>query len=218
MHYYKRNIGDYAKKTGRLSMLEHGAYTLLIDACYDRERFPTESEAIEWSWARSDQEISAVRFILDRFFNLEGDLYVQSRIRDELATYHETSATNKRIAFERERIRRERTRTVDESSPDVHEAPPNHEPLTINHKPIDKKVSPPEGVSIKVWADFIKHRNALKAPITDTAIAGIQREATKAGISLEQSLVTVIENNWRGFKAEWFKGKAPTANVMRGVI
>ena len=41
MHYYKRNLGDYAKKAGRLSMLEHGSYTLLIDACYDRERFPT---------------------------------------------------------------------------------------------------------------------------------------------------------------------------------
>ena len=41
MHYFKRNIGDYHKKAGRLSMLEHGAYTLLIDSCYDRERFPT---------------------------------------------------------------------------------------------------------------------------------------------------------------------------------
>jgi len=29
MHYFKRNIGDYHKKAGRLSMLEHGAYTLL---------------------------------------------------------------------------------------------------------------------------------------------------------------------------------------------
>lgn len=40
LHYYKRNIGDYEKKAGRPSMLEHGACTLLIDACYDREQFP----------------------------------------------------------------------------------------------------------------------------------------------------------------------------------
>ena len=46
MHYYKRNLGDYAKKAGRLSMLQHGSYTLLIDACYDREQFPTLEEAI----------------------------------------------------------------------------------------------------------------------------------------------------------------------------
>jgi len=41
MNYFKFHIGDYAKKCGRLSMLEHGAYTQLIQACYDRERFPT---------------------------------------------------------------------------------------------------------------------------------------------------------------------------------
>jgi uncharacterized protein YdaU (DUF1376 family) len=46
MHYYKRNLGDYAKKTGRLTMLQHGAYTLLIDSCYDREKFPTLEQAI----------------------------------------------------------------------------------------------------------------------------------------------------------------------------
>ena len=60
MHYYKRNLGDYAKKAGRLSMIEHGAYTLLLDACYDRERFPTLEEAIEWTWARTPEEVAAV--------------------------------------------------------------------------------------------------------------------------------------------------------------
>ena len=32
MNYYKRHIGDYAAKAGHLSPLEHGVYTLLIDA------------------------------------------------------------------------------------------------------------------------------------------------------------------------------------------
>jgi len=50
MHYYKRNLGDYAKKAGRLTMLQHGAYTLLIDSCYDREVFPTLEQALEWTW------------------------------------------------------------------------------------------------------------------------------------------------------------------------
>ena len=63
MHYYKRNIGDYAKKAGRLTMLQHGAYTLLIDSCYDREKFPTLEDAIEWTWASSDDEINDKRNI-----------------------------------------------------------------------------------------------------------------------------------------------------------
>jgi uncharacterized protein YdaU (DUF1376 family) len=132
MHYYKRNLGDYAKKAGRLSMLQHGAYTLLIDACYDREQFPTRDEAIDWTWASSTAEIEAVDFVLSKFFTLEDGRYVQKRIQEEVAAYHETSETNKRIAAEREAKRREaltnRARTVNE-------APPNQEPRTINQEP-----------------------------------------------------------------------------------
>lgn len=76
MHYFKRNIGEYNKKAGKLSMLEHGAYTLLIDACYDRERFPSLDDAIDWCWARTDEEIAAVHFVLKKFFTLIDGLYV----------------------------------------------------------------------------------------------------------------------------------------------
>lgn len=140
MHYYKRNLGDYAKKAGRLSMLQHGAYTLLIDSCYDREQFPTRAEAIDWTWASSTAEIEAVDFVLSKFFVLEEGVYVQARIREELNEYHEKAATNKRIAEERETKRRDsrtnRERGVDEKPSGGHEAPPNHEPITTNHKPV----------------------------------------------------------------------------------
>jgi len=109
MHYYKKNIGDYHKKAGRLSMLQHGAYTLLLDSCYDREIFPTLEQAIEWSWAGSKEEIEAVEFVLKRFFSLEDGLYVQKRIQVELDKFHETSKTNKRIAQERETKRKKKS-------------------------------------------------------------------------------------------------------------
>lgn len=133
MHYYKRNIGDYAKKAGRLTMLQHGAYTLLLDACYDREQFPTKEEAIDWTWASTTAEEEAVEFVLRKFFTLDGDRYIQSRIQEDLAAYHATSETNKRIAAEREGKRREASTKRGRS---VNEAPPNQEPLTNNHKPI----------------------------------------------------------------------------------
>ena len=132
MHYFKKNIGDYAKKTGRLSMLQHGSYTLLIDACYDREQFPTLEQALEWTWASSKEEIEAVEFVLKRFFTLIDGVYVQSRIKQEIAEYHEKAETNKRIANERETKRKENST---KRAPVVNEAPPNQEPLTNNHKP-----------------------------------------------------------------------------------
>ena len=111
-------------------MLEHGAYTLLIDACYDRERFPTIDEAYDWCWARSDEEKDAVLFVLNKFFVLIDGKHVQSRITEEIENYHNNSSTNARIAKEREEKRRtNRERTVNEP-------PPNQEPRTINQEPL----------------------------------------------------------------------------------
>ena len=139
MHYYKRNLGDYAKKAGRLTMLQHGAYTLLIDACYDREHFPTLDEAIDWAWASSTAEVEAVEFVLRKFFDLEDGRYVQKRIQEEIASYHSKAETNARIAQEREANRKEKTgkrsRTVNETCIAGDEPPPNQEPRTKNQEP-----------------------------------------------------------------------------------
>lgn len=88
MHYYERNIGDYHRKAGRLNILQHGVYNLLIDACYDRERFPESvDEAIDWVWAETDDEIDAVKFVIKKFFKLEDGFYVQNHIKEDLEKY-----------------------------------------------------------------------------------------------------------------------------------
>lgn len=152
MNFFKRHIGDYHKKAGRLTMLEHGAYTLLMDACYDRERFPTKDEAVDWCWARSAEEIAAVEFVLSKFFTLNDGVYRQARIQEEIEAYRAQAEKNKEIAKAREEARRaKRSSSGDEASTkrddgivdvstkrsrDVDEAPPNHKPLTKNQEPI----------------------------------------------------------------------------------
>jgi uncharacterized protein YdaU (DUF1376 family) len=64
----------------------------------------------------------------------------------------------------------------------------------------------PDSVNPKTWEDFEKHRKAKGAPITETAIKGFEREAAKAGLSLEGAITESIERNWQGFKADWIKG------------
>ena len=138
MHYFKRNIGDYHKKAGRLSMLEHGSYTLLLDACYDRERFPSMAEAIDWCWARSPEEIAAVTFVLSKFFDLVDGRYVQARIQDEINAYHSMALKNKEIAAKREADKRtKRAVGSTKRAPVVNEPAPNQEPLTTNQEPED---------------------------------------------------------------------------------
>ena len=205
MHYYKRNLGDYAKKAGRLTMLQHGSYTLLIDSCYDREVFPTLEQALEWTWASTEAEVEAVKFVLSRFFTLDKDgCYVQDRILQELLEYHAKADTNKRIAIERETKRREKSTNRE---PSVNEPPPNHKPITTNHKPVTNINTTPEGVSQSVWQDFVSHRKANKASITQTAITRIANEAEKAGWTLEQALSECVARGWKGFKADWVAEK-----------
>jgi uncharacterized protein YdaU (DUF1376 family) len=215
MHYYKRNLGDYAKKAGRLTMLQHGAYTLLIDSCYDRELFPTLEQALEWTWASTEAEVEAVKFVLSRFFTLDKDgCYVQDRILAELLHYQKNADINKRIADEREAKRREkRTNRVQV----VDEATPNQEPLTTNHKPVKNiatVVAPPEGVSDSVWQEFKTLRKAKRAPITQRAIDAISSEAQKIGWTLEKALEECVVRGWQAFKADWVVKPNP-ADIVR---
>jgi sRNA-binding protein len=64
-----------------------------------------------------------------------------------------------------------------------------------------------EGIEPQVAKDFKALRSKLRAPITETAMQGIQREATKAGLSVQDALRVCCERGWRGFKAEWLKDK-----------
>jgi hypothetical protein len=65
-----------------------------------------------------------------------------------------------------------------------------------------------EGVSPQVAKDFKALRQKMRAPLTQTAVDGIKREAEKAGLSLESVLAMCCERGWRGFKAEWVQGQA----------
>ena len=212
LHYFKRNIGDYHKKAGRLSMIEHGAYTLLMDACYDREQFPTLEQAYDWCWARTNEEKAAVRFVLEKFFICQDGIYSQSRIQEEIEIFHKNSSINARIAREREEKRRtERERSVNGQDTNRH-LTNNHKPITKNQEPIKEKtarrqaaISCPAGVDEQVWKDFLATR---KAKLTDTALAVIVKEAQKAGWTLQAALQECAARGWRGFKAEWVNNPA----------
>jgi hypothetical protein len=79
-----------------------------------------------------------------------------------------------------------------------------------------------DGIDPQIVSDFRALRAKQRAPITGTALAGLKREAAKAGISLEDAIAMCCERGWRGFKAEWVAdGAKPSRNdaipdFMRG--
>ena len=221
MHYYKRHIGDYHKKAGRLSMLEHGSYTLLTDACYDREEFPTWEQAMDWCWARTTEEIAAVEFVLKKFFHLDGEVYTNPDIAESLEDYRNKALTNKKIAIDREEKRKnERARTVHDESRIVHEPPPNHKPRTKNQEPIDipaakatasTKKNP---IEIKTFIDGCKESGQPVIPESDP----IFDYADEAGIPSDHLRLCFREfvdrmTDSKTRKADW---RAHFRNCVRG--
>lgn len=71
------------------------------------------------------------------------------------------------------------------------------------------------GVKEQHAKDWLAIRKAKKAPLTLTALEGVQEEAAKARLTLPQAVKIASESGWQGFKADWLKpnqrGQAPRA-------
>jgi hypothetical protein len=69
----------------------------------------------------------------------------------------------------------------------------------------------PVGVSESIFKDYLEVRKAKKAKWTQTALKGLQREADKAKMSLQDVMQLCCERNWVGFKAEWANSQNPVS-------
>ena len=78
-------------------------------------------------------------------------------------------------------------------------------------------ISRPDDVEEQVWDDFLATRKANKAPVTQTALDGIRREAQKAGLTLEAALQTMCERGWRGFRADWMQTTVNVASKSQSI-
>ena len=207
MHFYPHHIGDYRSHTAHLSNEEDLAYRRLLEMYYDTEQCIQDD--IEWVARRLRVPCEAVQLVLRDFFQKTEAGWVHQRCEAEIAKYKGFAEAGKRGAEKRWHR---------DSPPIATLSPPqswanagliptkNQEPRTKNHsippKP-PKGLERPEDVSDVVWEGFKKLRKAKKAPLTDTALQGIKREADKAGWSLEDALQECCVRGWQGFKADW---------------
>ena len=215
VNYYNRHIGDYLKDTSHLTLLEHGIYTRLMDVYYVREAALPQDQIARLIRAKTPDEMAALDSVLSEFFELVSGSWIQHRCEQEIEIFADKSQKAKRSASVRWENRPAHTegnanamRTHTEGN-----APNNQTPITNNQNKNTSAIAPPEGVCESVWQDFLKTRKAKKAPVTETAMDGIRREAQKAGLPLEQALKTCCERGWTGFKAEWMADTRKTFAV-----
>ena len=99
MNWYKHYMGDYARDTAHLTILQHGIYRLLLDPYYATEKplqahIPTLQRIIR---ATTPDEQDAVKTVLKEYFCLEGEFYIHSRADKELTKYEAQADHNRTV-------------------------------------------------------------------------------------------------------------------------
>jgi uncharacterized protein YdaU (DUF1376 family) len=89
MHYYQHHIGDFQRDTASLSDSDTLAYLRLIWMYYDTEQpLPNDPKKLAF---RIGSNSDAVQMLLEAFFTLENDVWIQKRCDAELANYRAKS-------------------------------------------------------------------------------------------------------------------------------
>jgi len=210
--------------------MEDICYRRLLDWQYMHEKpISTDIKSVCRLLMLSDYSTD-VEQVLNEFFTLTENGWINNRAFKEIELFHDkskkASEAGKASAAKRlsksEKPKNQQHETVNEQpfNDRLTTAQPtiNQEPLTIKHskeKIIKKEIDPElkkllHDVDDSVIKDFSSLRKQKKAPISETAVNGLRREAAIAGIDLQTALIACCQNGWQGFKAKWYqKSQAP---------
>jgi len=222
MNYYTRHLGDYAKDTKHLSLLEHGAYTVLMDWCYNSERPLPNDEALLYricgAFAKTEQQ--AVMSVLEEFFESTEMGWLQGRVEKELQKAHEKSGKAKASALSRWTAdalptlndgNADAMRTHSEGSKTRARFPitNNQEPRTSPPNPRQRGKSVklteaafpadlPEGYEppLKCWFAYKQERKESYTPSGWEAL--LTQQLRFPASSVAQSVEASMSNNWAG--------------------
>ena len=103
MDFYKRFIGDYQGKTAGLVAVEHGVYSLLLDAFYATEQpLPLDDgELCVIARAFDDVSRAAVQKVLERYWRKTPEGWVNARAEKEISAYQDKSSKARTSAGKR---------------------------------------------------------------------------------------------------------------------
>lgn len=211
LHYYQFNIGDYQSHTGHLDEYEDLAYRRMLDWCYLHEK-PLPAEIADVArLIRMRTHTDSIANVLREFFKLTESGWWSDRVQREIDAIHSKSEKAKASAKARWDASAMRTHSesnaIQDPRPKIQDPRPNKTKAVVT--------APPDGVSQEVWDSFMAIRKAKRAPMTTVALAGIKKEADKAGIGLQDALAMACARGWQGFKASWAADKQTATEERR---
>jgi uncharacterized protein YdaU (DUF1376 family) len=140
MNFYKHYLGDYARDTQDLALVEHGAYRVLLDHFYaTKGDMPNDISGLyRIAKAFTPTERKAVDKVAEKFFPPNGDGRRHNRRAEvEIQKHLGQAQANKIVADAREQKRREQKSLFDAHNERSTNRAPNH-----SQKPEETKASP----------------------------------------------------------------------------
>jgi uncharacterized protein YdaU (DUF1376 family) len=219
VNFYKHHLGDYSKATAHLSILEHGAYLLMLHHHYATEAPLPADEAVICRIIRatSKAEAAAVRAVLSEFWTLTPDGWVNERAADEIQAASELRDLNSEKGKLGGRPKKADSK-AEENPPAFSrvssgkaEQKPSQTPDSTSQKrginppnpPAAAPPSPelPPGLLPETWKAFRDHRQRLRAPLTPRAekllldkLATLCADGADPNALVDRS----IEHGWKG--------------------
>ena len=210
--------------TRHLSWEEDAAFRRLLDTYYTTEKpIPADLRAAcRLVMAQTDSQREAVRVVLDEFFALTTDGWVNKRADAEIDAMRvkqqkQRDKANKRWHKPEAAPGNATAPVVDAAASEIRAdaMPPTPTPTPTPEEKtktarkraaaqlvsVDAMVS--EGVDPQNAADWLVSRKAKDLPLTLTAWKLVKDEAAKAGLTLRDAIKTAAGNGWAGFKAAW---------------
>lgn len=239
MHYYKFNIGDYARSTRHLSNEEDLAYRRLIDMYYENEApIPLETQ---WVARRIRVAAEVVEIVLQDMFERTEEGWKHARCEADIADYHKSAQRNRENGKRGGRpksVGKKPTENPVGSQSDASGNPvvtltTNHKPLTTNQDILSIESMPETDVSdtfdpkdvVEVWNELAlkigkpkvrdltpERRQLLKGRMSQYALD----DFVLVFNNIERSPFLRGDHGWRGCTFDWVFKKSNFQKILEG--
>jgi uncharacterized protein YdaU (DUF1376 family) len=219
VNFYKRHIGDYLKDTAHLSLLEHGVYTRLLDVYYTRESGIPDAQAARLISARTKEECAALKLVLEEFFDLVDETWIQHRCEREIDDASAQAKANRENGKKGGRPKAKHNPTdnpnetdqkpngfslgsISETEKNLSQTPDSRlQTPEVKNKGARAALELPDWLPEDAWEAFVDMRKKLKAPLTERAAKlalGELEKLSAKGHAPREVLEQSVLHSWRG--------------------